>query len=335
MTDEPREPTDPFETRLAADLRDAMRVAYRSGVAGSVAAAAVRTNRRSGWRWGWSAPRVLVVVILVALMVLAATASLGSAPNRLGEVPTERPSLPAIVERPTASPSAPDSAPFVQSPGPVQSPLASPTVLSLVGATDGHAQQIGPLAAGTYDILAVDHTGFNFRVTVPAGWRWDGRALRIGSTGTEGAAVYFFGGPLQVYRPCQWTAAPPVVEAFEAVQMMKQLGTVLGATPPVDRNMSSLGVPGRWTGSTVELTVPDDSSSFAGCDHDRYVLWGPSDRARTVDGPGERDLVWAADNGFGGAGLAVVDAASFPNTPSAILAQMNAILESIQTGHWG
>jgi Tol biopolymer transport system component len=68
----------------------------------------------------------------------------------------------------------------------------------------------GHLGQGTYTYTNVDAQGFNVRFTVPAGWTWYGRYLSKGGVGLPGgAAIYFFGGPVQVYGdPCHWAGSP-------------------------------------------------------------------------------------------------------------------------------
>lgn len=192
------------------------------------------------------------------------------------------------------------------------------------------------LTPGAYELLDIDHQGFNVRFTVPAGWTWTGRSLsKVGAQPTEGdGAIYLFGGPVQVYaNPCHWagpqSTLPPISTAVD-------LMTALTAQPrrtltaPVDRAAASEGLSGRWPGKSVVLSVPGDVD-FTACDDGQFRSWGPDNKARSHQGPGQRDLVWAVDiNG----GL-IVDAASFSNTPSGVITEMDAILASVITGHWG
>jgi len=56
-------------------------------------------------------------------------------------------------------------------------------------------------------------------------------------------------------------------------------------------------------------------------------------------GPGQRDLVWAVDGtGEGvtrGVIGSVIDAASYPGTPVAVMSEIQAILGSVAVGEWG
>ena len=66
-----------------------------------------------------------------------------------------------------------------------------------------------------------------------------------------------------------------------------------GAGTPIDRR-ANFPVANRWAGMAVELTVPDDIN-FADCDGGQFRSWGPENNARSNQGPGQRDLVWAVD----------------------------------------
>lgn len=232
------------------------------------------------------------------------------------------------------------------------------TATSGTSSVDKGAVRNGQLDPGTYTYFDVDGGGFGFNVrfTVPAGWIWHGRYLSKGGVAPPGgAAIFFFGGPVQVYAdPCHWVGARPdpptglsVVDLMAALaaQSMRTAGT------PIDRNASvpnwnsatPASIYNRWPGMAVELTVPDDIN-FADCDRGQFRSWGPQSNARSNQGPGQRDLVWAVDvlgNGveYGGPGereqRLIVDAASFPGTPADVTAEIQAILASVAVGHWG
>jgi hypothetical protein len=72
---------------------------------------------------------------------------------------------------------------------------------------------------------------------------------------------------------------------------------------------------------------------FANCDGGQFRSWGPDADARSHQGPGQRDLVWAVY--LGGSQRLVIDAASFPGTPADVMSEIDAILGSIGVGHWG
>jgi len=199
------------------------------------------------------------------------------------------------------------------------------------------------LDPGTYDYLDVDGVGFNVRFTVPAGWTWNGRYLSKGGVGLpDGAAIFFDGHLVQVYTdPCQWARAEPFPPTGSSVHdLMAAIAAqpMRNATTPTDRNANALGLAGGWAGMAVELTVPD-GIVFADCYRGQFRSWGPDEDARSHQGPGQRDLVWAVDltgNGVeaGGQRL-IIDDASFPGTPAHVMSEIEAILGSIAVGHWG
>ena len=88
-------------------------------------------------------------------------------------------------------------------------------------------------------------------------------------------------------------------------------------------------MPGRWPGLAIELTVPDDID-LADCDGGQFRSWGP-DPVRAHQGPGQHDVVWVVDTGE----RLVIDASWMPATQADVIAEIEAILESIATGHWG
>jgi hypothetical protein len=200
----------------------------------------------------------------------------------------------------------------------------------------------GRLDPGTYFYGDVDRQGFNVRFTVPAGWTWNGRYLSKGVVGPpDGAVIYFFGGPVQVYAdPCHWAGAaqstPPTGPSVDDLIAALAAQPSRSATTPIARPANVPGLANRWAGMAVELTVPDNIS-FGGCDGGQFRSWGPENNARSHQGPGQRDLVWAVD--IGGTdtnpGGLVIDAASFPGTPADAMSEIDAILGSIAVGHWG
>ena len=213
---------------------------------------------------------------------------------------------------------------------PPASPPSGPTV----------QVQTGLLASGTHEYLGVDQQGFNVRFTVPAGWTWNGRYLSKGS-----AAIYFFGGPVQVYAdPCRWATAPSKpTTGFSASRIVAALAAqrLRSATTPISLPINVLaGLPGE----AVQLTVPGDLN-LSTCDEGQFRSWGPESVLRSHQGPGQRDLVWAADvpgSGIWNPGVGIeppggliVDAAYFPDTPAEIRSEIVAILGSVTAGHWG
>lgn len=201
----------------------------------------------------------------------------------------------------------------------------------------------GQLDPGTYAYLDVGGQGFNVRFTVSAGWTWNGRYLSKGGVGLpDGAAIFFFGGTVHVYAdPCHWAGpqsnpptGPTVVDLMAALaaQPMRGAGT------PIERPANVPGFANRWAGMAVELSVPDDVT-IADCEGGQFRSWGPMSNARSHQGPGQRDLVWAVDLSGNGVELGkerlIIDAASFPGTPADVMSEIEAILGSVAVGHWG
>ena len=235
----------------------------------------------------------------------------------------------------------------------------SATPAPLTGPDRGNVQD-GPLDPGMYTYLDVDRQGFNVRFTVPAGWTWNGRYLSNGGIGMpNGAAIFFFGGPVQVYAdPCHWagslstqptslTSGPKVDALATQLSRNATIPTVRNAAVPNFNTGSPASIPGRWPGMAIELTVPGNVN-FADCDGGEFRSWGPHNNARSAQGPGQRDLVWAVDIGGVGTtndqgvlivppaeGGLIIDAATFPSTPAGVMSEINAILDSIAVGHWG
>jgi hypothetical protein len=203
-----------------------------------------------------------------------------------------------------------------------------------------HSGQLDP---GTYDYLDMGGYGFNARFTVPAGWTWNGRYLGKGSVGLpDGAAIFFSGGPVNVYAdPCHWAAVrsdPPTGPAVIDLMTALAAQPMRGAGTPIDRRANSLSVANGWPGMAIELTVPDDIN-FGDCDGGQFRSWGPGNNTRSNQGPGQRDLVWAVDGTDEGVkhGVigAVIDAASYPGTPADVMSEIEAILGSVAVGEWG
>jgi hypothetical protein len=199
----------------------------------------------------------------------------------------------------------------------------------------------GPLDPGTH---TYGPSGFNVRFTVPAGWSWHGRYLSKGGIGLpDGAAIFFFSAPLQVYaNPVHWIGAKstrwigyPSEDFVTALAAQPSRN----ATKPTYLAADTLGVPHLWPGTAVEVTVPDNLN-LAACDRGQFRSWGPDGEARIAQSPGQRDFVWAIN--IGGADYApqaqqglVIDAATFPGTPASVISEIVAILKSIVVGHWG
>lgn len=242
--------------------------------------------------------------------------------------------------------------PATQGPGRQASPSPSDAwgPPRLVGPSGAAVVQGAQLSSGTYDYIAIGGENFNVRFTVPAGWTWNGWYLSKGGVDLpNGAAVFFYGHSVQVYTdPCQWAGADPhPPTGFTARDVIAALAAQPGrnATIPTVRNAnlpdlaSSTNRPaivGRWQGMVVQLTVPSNIV-FANCTRGQFRSWGPDTDARSHQGPGQRDLVWAVDLDPQGNldQRLVIDAASFPGTPAGVMSEIDAILASIGVGRWG
>jgi len=263
-------------------------------------------------------PSWLALLFAVVVAVLVGTA----VGYRIGASPTATPQLAAL---PSLSPL----------PTPIASPSPTP---SAVAVYFGIEASRALLKQGTYAYLNVDGTSFtNVRFSVPAGWTWSGRSLSKGGGGApHGAAIFFFDAEVQVYAdPCHWAAVqshPPT--GSSAADLMAALAAqpLRRATTPSKRPANAPGLANGWQGMSIQLTVPD-RINFADCDKGQYRSWGPDNEARTHEGPGQRDIVWAVD--LGPYDRLIIDAAWFPGTPAQVKSEIETILRSIAAGHWG
>ena len=307
---------------------------------------ALRLSWRSGARKA-DRPRLVWAIVVVALIAaLVAVATL------VGSRLVERPPDPALLLQPSPASALPTVAP--SSTAATASP-GVPTVASFVTGSlldEAGKAVTGQLDPGTYAYMNVDGNGFNVRFTVPVGWTWNGRYLSKGGIAPlDGAAVFFYGGPVQAYAdPCHWASVPSRASGsagFVVATLMADLAAQPKryATSPIVRYASGPGqttsasVPGRWPGMSVQLTVPNDID-LAGCDEGQYRSWGPENNARRHQGPLQHDLVWAVDlvgNGVGSPSSQslVIDAATFPATPARIVSEIDAMLESMVMCHCG
>jgi len=260
--------------------------------------------------------RALLSAVVVALL-LGSTVGYG-----IGARPTSTPSVAVL-------PSLRD----IGTPNPTASP--TPPAIAVYFGLEAPR---GLLRPGTYAYLNVDGTSFtNVRFAVPAGWTWNGRILsKEGGSAPNGASIFFFDAIVQVYAdPCHWAGGGPrPPTGATAADLMTALAAQpsRGATTPSKRPMNAPALANGWSGMSIELTVPDDIK-FANCDHGQYRSWGPDNEARSHQGPGQRDLVWAAD--LGPYDRIIVDAAWFPGTPPKVRSEIASILRSMAAGHWG
>jgi hypothetical protein len=203
------------------------------------------------------------------------------------------------------------------------------------------APQPGLLRPGRYSIDNVDRHGSSLRFSVPAGWRWNGRALLKGN-----AAVHFYLGRVWPYAdPCHWTrlqhqSGPGLYTRGSG----ENIAAALAAQPMRHPTRpwvvpSSLATPVRGGGTAragaaveIRLTVPSHIN-FAACDQGQYRTWGVARNSRIQQGPGQRDLIWLASLNDGNSPF-IVDAATFPSTPTPLVNQVDSILASVAFGFW-
>jgi hypothetical protein len=194
----------------------------------------------------------------------------------------------------------------------------------------------GLLRPGSYG-LGIHGVGFDLRFTVPAGWSWNGQALSNG-----GAAIYFTTSPALVYSdPCHWDRPQHPSPGLYTPGSIESMAAALAAQPMRYATRpwvipSSLAGPTR-RGPTardvdaiqVRLTVPSNLD-LSRCDHGQYRTWGVGRNTRIQQGPGQRDLIWLM--GTDPRDL-MIDAATFPDTPTRLVHQVDAILASVE-GDW-
>jgi hypothetical protein len=176
------------------------------------------------------------------------------------------------------------------------------------------------------------------RLSVPAGWSWNGHALSQGN-----AVVYFAAGPVLVYTdPCHWDRPQHPSPGIYTPGSIESIAAALAAQPMRHATgpsvvPSSLAQPSggghmvRDVDATeVRLTVPSNLD-LSQCDHGQYRTWGVGRNTRIQQGPGQRDLISISTvfNTPGDAEL-IIDAATFPDTPPRLVHQVNAILASVE-----
>jgi hypothetical protein len=301
-------------------------------------------NETQAIHGGGEGRTILVALVTVAVVAVAIVKPWGgSAPT---PAPSASPTAVALAQVSTSD--------TLQSSGPVETPSVTSTATPptapppapLTG-RNGAVVQAGLLDSGTYtygdDVGG--QTAFNVGFTVPAGWNWNGRYLSkvtfVGRLPDE-ATIIFFEGPVQVYAdPCHWAGAqsnPPTGPSVDDLMAALAAQPSRSATIAIDRPLTLPGQTAGRAGISIELTVPV-YIDFAKCDEGQFRSWGPDSDARSHQGPGQRDLVWAVD--LSGSGVAdgnerlIIDAASFPDTPADVMSEIGAILRSISACHCG
>jgi hypothetical protein len=210
--------------------------------------------------------------------------------------------------------------------------------------------------------------GGTARVTfdVPAGWSGEGGSaiLKGGAQPPDGLAFAAMTIDRVYLDPCRWEIAesrgafadPPLMRSLDglAEALTAWWGVGFAAPAPTLPPDASFGptLPsatqpttvalGGLEGRYVEVRTPADLE-LTDCDSDQYTLWADATGGqRYVQGPGELDRLWIVDldgttsrteddgsvSDIHG-GLLVIDAASHPETSPEDLAELQAIIDSI------
>jgi len=220
------------------------------------------------------------------------------------------------------------------SPAPGGEPTSTPTPEPQSSApADVSFLPNGLLEPGTYSIRAQDIDAPRVVLTVPAGWYGGGFGVNKNNSidPPDGAGVILWGGPFNVYEdPCQWTGG----ETLRVGQTVDDLVADLSAQPTRDATAPTDITVDGFAGKAIELTVPADlafnqADGFVDCDEAEFRSWISPDQGsfRLHQGPGQHDQLWIVD--VDGTRV-IIDATFYEGTSAADMAELQAILESIQ-----
>jgi hypothetical protein len=219
--------------------------------------------------------------------------------------------------------------------GEPESPIESSQATSTPGASATPVPGLpdGLLLPGSYSIRPQDTSSHHVIVTVPAGWYGRGFSLSKNDSiqPPGGAGVMFWGGPFNAYEdPCNWSSTLPSTPTGPTVE---DLITGLAAQPRRDATAATDITVDGYSGKALELTVPADLgfdavAGFTECDEGGYRSWISPDGAsfREHQAPDQRDRLWIVD--VEGTRI-VIDVTFYAGTPAADLAEIEAILASI------
>jgi len=232
---------------------------------------------------------------------------------------------------PTTTP-APTTSPFVARSNPPPTPSPSPS-FEVIGerlAAGTHtARPFDPALpepwgvcagqSGCAETTADDSIGITY--TVPEGWAFGFRAAvtkpSAGTVAPSGMSLHFLRGGWLLSDPCLKVDSLPDVEVGPTADDFADAlaaHPLLDVTTPVDTTL------GGYSGKYLDLQVPSDIS---GCTAG-YYPWLPAFYAQ---GPNHRWHIWSLD----GDGVRVmIQSGDFPGTLPQDLAEMHAIIESIQ-----
>jgi hypothetical protein len=172
-------------------------------------------------------------------------------------------------------------------------------------------------------------------VTIPApGWFGDANngilTKNEDPDAPDGAGLIVFAGDpggLYVYGdPCSWSTTRPTEPAGTVDELVAALTSQASrdATSPVDITID--GHPGK----SITLHVPEDAV-FADCDEGTFASWGVQgeDPARWHQDPGQIDELSILDvDGE----LVVLDGAYYEGTPTSVVDELRALIESTTFG---
>jgi hypothetical protein len=214
---------------------------------------------------------------------------------------------------------------------------AAPSAEPSVAAPSPSVVSPSPSAGNPFVLSSTNHPqpgGIASTVTIVAPG-WDGEpsgGVLVKSEGPEGAAMIGpWYEPLYVYGdPCRWSTTTPETPATTVDEIVAALSSQASreASAPVDVTLD--GYPGKQ----ITLHVPGDLESpkegeFTACDQGRFASWGTDDEpgpARYHQIAGQIDEVWIVD--IDGQ-AAVIDGMYASDTPAETVAEMRAIVESI------
>jgi hypothetical protein len=173
--------------------------------------------------------------------------------------------------------------------------------------------------SGCTEMTADDSIGITY--TVPEGWAFGFRAAvtkpSAGTVAPSGMSLHFLRGGWLFSDPCLKVESLPDIEVGPTADDFADAlaaHPLLDVTSPVDVTL------GGYSGRYLDLQVPSDIS---GCTAE-YYPWVPAFYAQ---GPNHRWHIWSLDvDGV----RVVIQSGDFPGTLPQDLAEMHAIIESIQ-----
>ena len=190
-------------------------------------------------------------------------------------------------------------------------------------APDRGAPHDGLLRPGGYTSGNWHHASIDLTFTVPAGWSWNGQTLSKGN-----AAVSFYTPPVLVYAdPCHWDQpqhplVKPALASGDVILGELAAQPLRYATPPRGLPVDVLA---------IRLTAPS-TLDVSKCDHGQYRTWGTGANTLLAHGPGQRDLIWIQYIGFAQGKTLIVDATTFPATPTGLVHQVDTIRAKLNAG---